>query len=593
MPKTTQPSPTHLCIRIIGCLVFSLLSSCGLDNLDVINQTTNISGTLTLPITGLSNKQQSHSTSTANNIPGEFIITTSNKLTAQSLTKLNVNGVSLKKTSGIPELGIWFYKSEINTISSQSSSQILIHLKNTPGILSAEHNTRFELYQKPDDEFYFLQWHFQEINAQKAWNLTNGNPVNVAVVDTGIVKHPDLDINILPGIDTISDPELSFDNDGRDLNPIDSEQNSGHHGTHVAGTIAAIANNGIGLAGLSWNAKIIPVRALTSKGGSTKDILAGISWAAGFTVDNFKKNPNPAKVINLSLGSQRPCSIAEQLLFHKLAQKDIITIVAAGNDNKNTQNYSPASCNNVITVGATAPGGTRASYSNYGSRIDIMAPGGNNDTKVIINDQPYAGGIYSTILDSKGKPSYGIQQGTSMAAPHVSGAVALLLGEQPNMSFHEVRTRLKFAADPLGNQCDIPNGCGAGLLNVGQLIEDIDKVIPQKPTEEYPLYVGAFYELQPMIYDQKRSIIKRLSSNSYEIPYTLDQIKPGNYRIIAFLDINYNKTYEEGEPYGVYENIIQFTGQEEGFSGINLKINQVDSLSIIKKNSVSHLFNKH
>lgn len=605
MPQKKQSYPKYLGFRVISMLALSLLSSCGIEQLDQLQKTTNISGTLTLPIPGFSQSStpnfQPHSSAKtakmqantqAKIIPGEYIVTTPQGITAQALTSLNVNGTTLQRTSGIPELGIWFYKANKNQISSQSSSQMLNQLQALPGILSAEHNTEFKLYQKPNDEFYFLQWHFQEMNIPRAWNFTTGAKVRVAVVDTGIVSHPDLNRNILSGADTISDSQKSLDGDGRDLNPADIEKNSGHHGTHVAGTIAAVVNNGIGLAGVSWGTKVVPVRAITSKGGNTKDIIAGVAWAAGYKVDQLGTTPHPAKIINLSLGSKRPCSPAEQTLFHMLAQKGIVAVVAAGNDGANVKDYSPASCNNVITVGATVPGGARASYSNYGSQIDIMAPGGDNTMKVEINDQPYAAGVYSTILDSKGKPSYGIQQGTSMAAPHISGAIALMLGERPNMSFNEIRTRLQLAGQPLGDQCGVPNGCGAGLLNVGQLIEDLDKPVPQKRTDEYPIYIGAFYETQPLKYDMERSAIKKLTSSSYQIPYKLNNIKPGNYRMIAYVDTNKNNTYEQGEPYGLYEDLVHLPGKEKDFANVSFRIHHHHNSPQFQSHKIAQLFNR-
>lgn len=605
MPHKKKVCPEYLGLRVISMLALYLLSGCGFEELDQLRQTTNISGTLTLPIPGFSQSNtpnfQPHSSATttkmqahtqAKIIPGEYIVTTSQGITAQALTSLNINGTALKRTSGIPELGIWFYKANKNQISSQSSNQILNQLQALPNFLSAEHNTEFELYQKPNDEFYFLQWHFQEMNIPRAWDFTTGAKVRVAVVDTGIVSHPDLNQNVLSGVDTISDSKKSLDGDGRDLNPTDIEKHSGHHGTHVAGTIAAVVNNGVGLAGVSWGAQVVPIRAITSKGGNTEDIIAGIAWAAGYKVDQVGITPHPAKIINLSLGSKRPCSLAEQTLFHMLAQKGIVAVVAAGNDGANVKDYSPASCNNVITVGATVPGGARASYSNYGSQIDIMAPGGDNTMKVKINDQPYAAGVYSTILDSKGKPSYGVQQGTSMAAPHISGAIALMLGERPNMSFSEIRTRLQLAAQPLGDQCGISNGCGAGLLNVGQLLKDLDKPVPQKRIDPYPIYIGAFYEIEPLKYDMKRSTIKKLTSSSYQIPYKLNNIKPGSYRIIAYVDTNKNNNYEHDEPYGLYKDLIHLPSKEKDFSNVSFRIHQQNSSSQLTSLTMNRLFNR-
>ncbi|MEE7547807.1 S8 family serine peptidase, partial [Xanthomonas sp. Kuri4-1] len=168
------------------------------------------------------------------------------------------------------------------------------------------------------------------INVRPAWDKATGNGVVVAVIDTGITSHPDLDANILPGYDFISDTFVSRDGDGRDADPSDEGDwnpvqgecyttpspspitDSSWHGTHVAGTIAAVTNNAVGVAGTAYNAKIVPVRVLGRCGGYTSDIADAIVWASGGSVSGVPANANPAEVINMSLGGSGTCSTTYQ-----------------------------------------------------------------------------------------------------------------------------------------------------------------------------------------------------------------------------------------------------------------------------------------
>ena len=286
-------------------------------------------------------------------------------------------------------------------------------------------------YLTPNDTRYSEQWGYSGtygIKANQAWDVTNGAGSVVAVLDTGITSHSDLSANVLPGYDFIIDTSVSNDGNARDSDPSDpgdwvsanqcgfshGAQPSSWHGTHVAGTIAAVTNNAKGVAGVAYGAKIVPVRVLGTCGGYDSDIADAIIWASGGTVSGVPANANPAEVINLSLGGSGACGTTTQSAINSAVSRGTTLVIAAGNDNTNVSNASPANCNNVIAVASTTSTGARSSFSNYGSLIDIAAPGSN---------------ILSTLNSGSttpGSETYASYNGTSMATPHVAGVVALL-----------------------------------------------------------------------------------------------------------------------------------------------------------------------
>ncbi|MBW3549441.1 MAG: S8 family serine peptidase, partial [Proteobacteria bacterium] len=285
----------------------------------------------------------------------------------------------------------------------------------------------------PNDTHYAeYQWHYHEatggIRADQAWDVSNGNGVVVAVLDTGITAHSDLDANIAAGYDFISDAGMARDGNGRDSNPQDQgdwaaadecysgspASNSSWHGTHVTGTVAAVTNNAKGVAGVAYGAKVVPVRVLGKCGGFTSDIVDGITWASGGSVSGVPANANPAEIINMSLGGSGTCSSTYQNAINAAVNRGTTVVVAAGNSNADTANFTPASCNNVIAVASTTRQGGRSSFSNYGSLIDVAAPGSD---------------IASTVNSGSTTPStesYSLMSGTSMASPHVAGVAALM-----------------------------------------------------------------------------------------------------------------------------------------------------------------------
>ncbi|MFF6808068.1 S8 family serine peptidase [Streptomyces sp. NPDC012616] len=337
----------------------------------------------------------------------------------------------------------------------------------------------------PNDTEYTKQWDLFEstagMNVPGAWGTSTGSGVTVAVIDTGYVAHSDLAANIVGGYDFVSDTAVSVDGDGRDSNPADPgdwynanecgagipASTSSWHGTHVAGTIAAVANNGKGVAGIAYGAKISPLRVLGKCGGYDSDIIDAITWASGGTVSGVPANSNVAKVINMSLGGDGACSSATQSAITGAVNRGTTVVVAAGNESDNVANHNPGNCNNVISVAATNRSGAKASYSNFGSLVDISAPGGQTSTGT-------ANGILSTLNSGTKTPSsesYAYYQGTSMATPHIAGLVALMKSANPALTPAQIETAIKNNARALPGACS--GGCGAGLADAAKTVQAV------------------------------------------------------------------------------------------------------------------------
>jgi serine protease len=303
----------------------------------------------------------------------------------------------------------------------------------------------------PNDPLYKYQWHYSAIKLPNAWDLTTGSSsVVVAVLDTGKMDHPDLEGQFLPGYDFITDAVDAGDGDGRDSDPTNPNTAlNASHGTHVAGTIAALSNNGVGVTGVCWNCKVLPVRVVGDVNATTADIVAGIRWAAGLRVNGITTNPNPAKVINMSLGGEFSCGAdsAFQNSINAVYDRGVSVVVSAGNSNKDAAGFTPASCNNVITVAATTYFSKRASYASAYNYSD---------------DYPDA--VLSTTRHKKGVYNYRSYQGTSMAAPHVSGVIGLMLSLDNSLTPAQILAKLQSTAKVIPvEKCS--GGCGAGLID--------------------------------------------------------------------------------------------------------------------------------
>ncbi len=325
----------------------------------------------------------------------------------------------------------------------------------------------------PNDTRYGEQWGYTDadagIRANTAWDLANGSGVIVAVIDTGYVAHSDLAANMVSGYDFISDLAVAGDGNGRDADASDpGDADGGYpsswHGTHVAGTVAAVTNNAKGVAGTAWGAKVMPVRVLGKGGGYTSDIADGIIWSSGGTVSGVPtlSAANAADVINMSLGGSGSCDTLTQNAINSAVGRGVTVVVAAGNSNANASGFSPASCNNVINVASVTSASARSSFSNYGTLIDVSAPGS---------------GILSTLnagTAGPGAESYASYNGTSMASPHVAGAVALVQSYRVGLGLApytpaQVEASLKATAYPLAGACS--GGCGAGIINARALLD--------------------------------------------------------------------------------------------------------------------------
>ncbi len=352
------------------------------------------------------------------------------------------------------------------SLEATQALETLLHPKRPDGVRYIAANYLKYATRVPNDPLYVIQdWHYSFPGLPAAWDISTGDPnLVIAVVDSGIVvSHPELINRTVPGADIIEDANVANDGDGRDLNPNDDAGQ--YHGTHVAGTIGAETNNGNGASGVTWQGSIQAVRVLgQGLSGSTFDVLSGLYWAIGDPdVDDVPPNATPAKVVNLSLGGPLGgndyTSWAEEVEYIIDTAPDQygnpIIIAAAGNENQNADNITPASLPQIITVGAHRYDGLRTTYSNWGNSVDIMAPGG--QMEVDQNGDAYPDGILSLWANE-----YDFEEGTSMATPHVSGIAGLILAVDPNIDQNAMKTLLRSTADPAGVCAE---GCGTGHID--------------------------------------------------------------------------------------------------------------------------------
>jgi serine protease len=436
-------------------------------------------------------------------VPGEIIVKMkpTMKLDAANASALGVESED-KLTSG----GEIIYHIQPSVMGTLSATQIedrtlqaVKEFKKLPNVEYAQPNYILHIMKTPNDALYSKQWHYFNygtgadeslggIDLPKAWDISTGGNVVVAVIDTGILpNHEDIagSPNLIAGYDMISDVKTANDGDGRDSDATDTgdalkkgecsfgspakDTVSSWHGTHVAGTIGVgKTNNNTGVAGINWNVKLQAVRVLGKCGGTTSDINDAIRWAAGLDVPSVPKNMTPAKVINMSLGGGQACSqsLATQQAINDAVNAGVTVVVAAGNDGKDASGYTPASCNNVITVAAADPQGKLTPYSNWGNTVEIMAPGGWTESGC---PKP-AAGVLSMVQTSSDRgncgvaPAYAYYNGTSMATPHVAGVAALWLAQDPSLTPATLLTELKKAARPRSST-ECSKLCGVGLLS--------------------------------------------------------------------------------------------------------------------------------
>lgn len=378
-------------------------------------------------------------------------------------------------------------------------------LRERPEVEYAEPNYIRRPLAIPNDRLYPRQWNLQRLNLPQAWEVTGSiardGEVIVAVVDTGVLmQHPDLSANLLAtGYDFIRDPGTAVDGDGIDSNPDDpgdgeSPAGSSYHGTHVAGIIAAVSNNGEGVTGVTWNTRtrIMPIRVLGRGGGTTYDIIQGVRYAAGLENDSGTLPPQRADIINLSLGGDN-ASEPERKLYEELRSRGIIVVAAAGNEDSAAPSY-PAAYGSVISVSATTRSGERAGYSNRGPTIDVAAPGGDTSN---LNSTGEPDGILSTLADGQRNPTYRSAQGTSMAAPHVAGVAALMKWLNRDLTADRFRALLK------GGQLTTDLGTpgkddlfGHGLIDALKAVQNSGVTLPPLLAIDHagPLDFGAYID---------------------------------------------------------------------------------------------------
>lgn len=356
----------------------------------------------------------------------------------------------------------------------------------------------------PADPGWSDQWHLREpgyvhgnfqpaaMNLPPAWDISTGaTSTVVAVVDTGIrFSHPDLAGRLLSGYDFVSELSVANDGNGRDPDPSDPGdwvdaidrlnplfaacdiEDSSWHGTFIAGQIAAVPNNGAGIAGLHWDARVLPVRASGKCGALVSDLIDAVRWSAGLPVSGAPANPTPARVINLSFGGSTACTAAYQSMVDDVTAAGALLVVAAGN--QATTLRRPADCVGVMTVASVRRDGAKADYSSFGTNVALSAPGGTDeagpDTLLV---STYNSGTKGPVADS-----YDYQQGTSFSAPQAAGVAALMLGLNPNLTPNALIERMKLGARAhtayMGASCSTVNNgncncttttCGAGLLD--------------------------------------------------------------------------------------------------------------------------------
>ena len=410
--------------------------------------------------------------------------------------------------------------------SGESAAQTLARLRADPTVEYAQIDARRRPLATPDDALFTEQWYLQNsepaaVNATAAWALTTGSTgLVIADLDTGVrFDHPDLRSTsanrLLPGYNMISNVTVSNDGGGRDSDASDpgdwvtaadakspqfsgcTVTNSSWHGTRTAGILGAITNNQIGIAGMTWEGWVEPVRVLGKCGGYDSDIIAGMAWAAGMPVSGIPTNPYPARVINMSLGEVGSCQNfpAYQQTIDELTAAGVLVVVSAGNEGGPVD--VPGNCVGVVAVAGLRQVGTKVGYSSLGPEIAVSAPAGN-----CVNTgagQPCLFSIVTATNSGTTVPGnntytdeYQFNVGTSFSAPIVSGIVGLMLSVNGNLSPDQLIARLQAASQPFPvsttagvPMCHVPAGpndlqttecscttqvCGAGMANANAAV---------------------------------------------------------------------------------------------------------------------------
>lgn len=389
-----------------------------------------------------------------------------------------------------------------SSVRPGEQQSLLNRLASDPEVEFALEDRPVRTFATPNDPSFSSQWALRSVSGTAgakfdlAWDLIRGSAdVVIAVLDTGVVfETPDLMGRLLAGYDFISDVPTANDGNGRDSNPADpgnwisnadaqnaafsgcSVKDSSWHGTFVAGQVAANTNSDSAVAGADWNVKVLPVRVLGKCGGLLSDVLDAMLWSAGLDVPGIPRNPNPADVINLSLGSTSSCSSFEQTVVDRVTAAGTLVVAAAGNSGNAVD--SPANCSNVLSVGALDRDGSRASYSAIGAGVSLMAPGGFNNGLV---------GLGNSGTTAPAAPTLVSKTGTSFAAPLVAATAGLMRAVNPNLTPAQLRSSILSSTsafmNPRANACQAGQGsgscncttavCGTGMLNAFAAVSSV------------------------------------------------------------------------------------------------------------------------
>ena len=394
----------------------------------------------------------------------------------------------------------------------------------------------------PNDPFYSDQWHYVNVNLPSAWNVTTGSSiVIVAVIDTGILSaHPDLSGVTVPGFDF-------YDNDSNPQDPFCPAPDDFAHGSHVAGTVAAATNNATGVAGVNWGGagktKVMPLRVFGDYGGScgatSDDIIDAIEYAADHS----------ARVINMSFGGIGS-SMAEQTAVTYAFNTGVVLVAAAGNDNANCSNFYPANYTNVIGVSATTTTDTKASYSNFGSCVDLAAPGGDGMIP--------ADWVLST-SQAAGQPiGYYYSAGTSMASPHVAGLAALLISKGVTGPANVQNVMQTTATDKGAAGYDTTFGWG--LINAGAAVGAPGTTNPVR------VFSGS---LSGNAITRSSDTVNAASNGAYAVT----NAQPGTTTVFAWQDTNGNGVIDGSDLYGSVGGVVVVAGGTT--TGVNVSVKEV------------------
>lgn len=443
------------------------------------------------------------------------------RLAGPHLGALHIQSLAARSGTNLVQVGTLSNGAAVLAVTATSfqanAAQISASLATDPNVEYAEPDARRYPLAVPNDPGYsspgiparnaaaaaYFQWHLYEpaggINIERAWDITQGSSsITVGILDSGWLPHaeilqPSFDTYDFVSADTLSNGASAFatanDENGRDLDardpgdwvaadelknepfvncrPQDGSPSSVSlwHGLHIAGIIGARANNAKGIAGINWNASLLPVRVLGKCGGYLSDIMDGAKWAAGIPIPNTPINNKPAKLLNLSLGTKGPCTNTEQDAINAITATDVRAIVvAAGNDKLDVSQFVPANCNGVIAVGAVnRNGGFPFTYANFGHGIAISAPGGENFDGILSlsnNGQTNPAG-------SPAGDAFVALFGTSPAAAIVSGVISLMLADDPSLTRDQIRAILESSARNFPDTTCNREKCGAGIVDAG------------------------------------------------------------------------------------------------------------------------------